>query len=163
MIKQKDIAELKKDYTKIKKKYKLPEFNTLNEEFEIEKLAENKTEFLLREIRRAIEKKTEVFLKMLEGFINPTFASMAALTLMKSFTDKEKKLVNDIYQKIVGLVLKSGILETDYNEKKEAEFIKEALKIWQDVKKDLKELMVSVESIWKKKIKEDKEGHKYLG
>jgi len=158
-----ELTELKKQYAKIKRKYKLPEFNTLNEEFEIEKLVEKKTDFLLKAIRRRIEERTENFLKVLEGFINPNFASMASLTLIKSFTEKEKKLVNNSYQILVGLVLKSGVLETEYNEKEEAEFIKDALKVWQEAKKSLHKLMLASEKIWRKKIEEEKKEIKYLG
>ncbi len=157
------LAQFKKDYAKLRKKYKLPEFRKLNEEFEIERVAEKNTDFLLRGIRGSIERKAESFLKMLEEFINPTFASLASLTLIKSFTDKEKKHIKDGYQNLVGLMLKAAILETDYNEKKEAEFIKEALKMWESTKKGINELMTASEKIWRRKIEEEKVSYKYFG
>lgn len=157
------LAQLKKDYAKLQKKYKLPDFAKLNLEFEIERLAERNTDFLLRNVRRSIERKTGDFLKMLEEFVNPGFASIASLTLLKSFGDKEKKLIKDSYQTLVGLIIKSAVLETDYEEKTEAEFIKEALKTWEAAKKDLNELMKSAEHIWKRKIEEEKVDYKYLG
>ena len=157
------LSQLKKDYAKLQKKYKLPDFAKLNLEFEIERLAGKNTEFLLRGVRRSIERKAGDFLKMLEEFVNPGFASIASLTLLKSFGDKEKKLIKDGYQSLVGLIIKSAILETDYDEKKEAEFIKEALKIWEAAKKELNELMKSAEQVWQKKIEEKKVDYKYFG
>ena len=46
------LEELKKKYEKLQKQYSLPSFEKLNEEFDIEKIAENETDFLLREVRK---------------------------------------------------------------------------------------------------------------
>ena len=162
MIKD-NLANLKKEYVKVRNKYKLPEFNMLNNEFEIEKLADKKTGFLLRGIRRSIERRTENFLKMLEEFVNPTYASHASLTLLKSFTNKDRKNIEDSYKSLVSLMLKAITLEIDFDEKKEAAFIKESVKIWDVTKKDLHELMKSAEHIWKKKIEDEKIDFKYFG
>ena len=158
-----NLVNLKKEYEKVKAKYKLPEFTKLNSEFEIEKLAGKKTDFLLRGIRRNIEQRAGNFLKMLEEFVNPSFASMASLTLMKSFGDREKMLVKNSYEHIVDLILRAAILEIDYNEKKEADFIRDSVKIWEVTKKDLTELMTTAEKIWKQKIEEEKGDYSYLG
>lgn len=153
-ITQKDIQELKRDYAKLQKKYNLPDYKILNIEFDIEKIAENKTEVLLREIRRKIEQRTGSFLKMLEEFINPTYASIASLTLIKSFTEEERKIIQRSYKYLVSLVLKSGVLETEYNEKTEADFIKEAIKKWHAAKKDLNILIKRLEKIWEEREEE---------
>ncbi|HIH17421.1 MAG TPA: hypothetical protein HA282_01810 [Nanoarchaeota archaeon] len=158
-----NLNNLKKEYTKVKVKYKLPEFAKLNSEFEIEKLAGKKTDFLLRGIRRNIEQRAGNFLKMLEEFVNPSFASVASLTLMKSFTERERLLVKNSYENIVDLMLKAAILEIDYNEKREAGFINDAVKIWEVTKKDLAELMVTAERIWKQKIVDEKVDYNYFG
>ena len=44
------LDELKKVYLEIQKKYSLPDFDKLNEDFNIEKLADVETEYLIREI-----------------------------------------------------------------------------------------------------------------
>ena len=60
-------------------------------------------------------------------------------------------------------MLKAAILEIDYNEKREAGFINDAVKIWEVTKKDLAELMVTAERIWKQKIVDEKVDYNYFG
>ena len=45
------LEQLKKDYEVIRKKYNLPGFKELNEDFYIEEIAESETDILLRKIR----------------------------------------------------------------------------------------------------------------
>lgn len=158
-----NMAWLKKEYTKLKKKYALPEFEVLNAEFEIERIATHKTRFILRKIRRRIERKLDNFLRILESFINPSFANLASIALSKSFSDKEKDLVKKSYQTLVDLMLKSITTELDGKEEKDAKFIKDTLKVWIKTKKDLYELLSSSEKIWKKKIEEERIDYNYFG
>ena len=51
-----NIAELKKRYENLTKKYKIPGFVELNKDFEIEKL-DKEIDFLLRAIRKLIMEK----------------------------------------------------------------------------------------------------------
>ena len=161
--KEKRIDKFMKEYDKLRRKYALPEFRKLNEEFEIEKIADKRTEFPLRNIRRGIEQRAELFLKMLEEFINPTFASIASLTILKSFSEKDRGLIKRCYENIVDLILSSAVLETGYDEKKEAEYIKFATKLWGETNKDLNVLMTDAQRIWKKKIEEEKVEFKFSG
>lgn len=65
---EKDIclAYLKKQYEPLRKKYKLPSFDELNKEFEIEKIQEKETDFILREIRKGMGEKVGAFLRFLK-------------------------------------------------------------------------------------------------
>ncbi len=57
---EKEKINIKEEYEKLK--HKLPEFNRLNEEFEISRVeSEYKKEFLLRDIRRKINDKLIFF------------------------------------------------------------------------------------------------------
>ena len=42
--KESQLNEVKKNYEKFQKKYNLPSFKNLNEDFQIEKIAENETD-----------------------------------------------------------------------------------------------------------------------
>ena len=50
--KESDLVRLKKDYAKLQKKYSLPSFENMNQDFSIEKAAELETDYLIREIRK---------------------------------------------------------------------------------------------------------------
>ena len=71
MESDKDIQEIEKEYNPLKEKYNLPEFKKLAEDFDIEKVVEKETSFLLREIRRAIAEKISAYLHLFETLVNP--------------------------------------------------------------------------------------------
>ena len=54
---EKSLAEFKKEYEKLQKKYKLPVFDDLNRDFEIERVYERETDFPMREIRKVMMDK----------------------------------------------------------------------------------------------------------
>ena len=156
-----NLSELKKEYEKYKKKYKLPEFFDLNQEFEIEKIQERETDFLLREIRRAISDKIAAFLRFFELFLNPQAAPVFILAVIKTLNNKDKAIIEKIYNTLVNFELTSITLDMDYNEKEEADFINHMFKKWQDLKKELKEFSKIIDRI---KIKEkERKRRSYFG
>ncbi len=160
-MKEHNLAILKKEYERFHKKYKLPEFSELNQEFEIEKLQEKETEFLLREIRRAISDKIAAFLRFFELFLNPQAAPVFILAVIKTLNNKDKIIIEKIYHTLVNFELTSIILDIDYNEKKEAEFIKHIFKKWQGLKIELKEFSVIIEK--RQKREKEKRRKSYFG
>ncbi|OYT38224.1 hypothetical protein B6U82_00375 [Candidatus Pacearchaeota archaeon ex4484_31] len=134
-----NLKKLKKEYEKLQKRYRLPSFSALNKEFEIEKIQDRETEFLLREIRRIISEKVAAFLHFLELFFNPTVAPFFVLTSIKSLSQSDKELIERIYKELAKIQLNSLALDIETNESKEAMFIKEVWKKWKELKPDLKE------------------------
>ena len=144
------LHKLKVQYSSLKKKYKLPEFSKLNEDFEIEKLQEHETDFLLREIRRTMVEKISVVLKFLEIMINPNEASPAfVFAMIKEMKPDMKKSVENMYKELSLVEISSITRDIDYDEKAEAKFIKEHTKKWEATKKDLGLLIKSLDTIWK--------------
>ena len=144
------LNRLKKQYQILQKKYKLPEFSRLNEDFEIEKLQEHETDFLLREIRRTIVEKISVVLKFLEIMISPNESSPAfVFAMIKEMKPEMRKSVENMYKELSLVEISSITLDLDYSEKLEAKFIKEHTKKWDLTKKDLRDLIKSLDSMWK--------------
>lgn len=155
------LEELNRRYGKYRKKYKLPSFSKLNQDFEIEKIQEKETEFLLREIRRAMSDKIVAFLRFFELFLNPTNAPVFVLAMLKTLSARDKELIEKIYHNLVSFELTSITLDIIYEEKKEAEFIKHVFKRWQSFKSELQEFSRIIERI---KTKEKEKGRKsYFG
>ena len=153
------LEAVKKDYTKLQKKYSLPSFKKLNEDFQIEKVAENETDYLLREIRKAIADKLYNYLRFTETLLNPVNAPMFIFSIIKVIeTDKKKKL-NEIYKKLAKSEVR--LIETDlaYSEKKEAEFINESYKLWQELKEDLLDIIENVKRNWDNKLEGKSKGY----
>lgn len=144
------LNRLKKQYQILRKTYKLPEFSKLNEDFEIEKLQENETDFLLREIRRTMVEKISVVLKFLEIMINPNESSPAfVFAMIKEMKPEMRKNLENLYKELSLVEISSIALDLDYDEKIEAKFIKEHTKKWEATKKDLRGLIKSLDTIWK--------------
>lgn len=155
------LEELKKKYEKLRKKYNLPSFEEMNIDFEIEKLQERDTETLSREIRRAIADKNLAYLKFAEMFMNPSTAPMFFLALVKSLDNKEKELLSELYLELGKFEIRNIALDNEYDEKKDAEFIKTFFKKWQDIKKKFDKILKGIEEAWERKVEKGDKG--YLG
>ncbi len=155
------LEELKKEYEKLRKKYNLPEFEEMNKDFEIEKLQERETETLTREIRRAMMDKNVSYLKFTEMFMNPSQAPMIFLVLVKSLDEKSKKILEELYLTLGKYEIRNIGLDNEFDEEKDAKFIKEFYKEWQKIKKKFSLIIETIEKNWEKKG--EKNIKNYLG
>lgn len=160
-MQENSLEKIKKQYEFLKKKYKLPEFSKLNEEFEIEKIQEKETDFILREIRRAISDKVAAFLRFFELFVNPQAAPVFVLISLKNLTSKEKEIIERTYKELVELELAAVGLDISYNEAKEAQSILRVLKKWQELKPELEEVTTAILKVQEKAS--EKKGKSYFG
>lgn len=155
------LAKLKKDYKKIQEKHKLPSFEELNEDFGIEKAADEETDILIREIRKHISEKAFNYLRFVETLLNPANAPMSIFTITKALGNEEKNKLGEIYKKLLKSEVKMIGVEIEFSEKKEAEFIKEIYEIWQEIKRDFLEVIKVVEKNWEKSA--EGKSRKYFG
>jgi len=156
-----DLEELKKAYVEIQKKYGLPEFDRLNKDFQVEKIAEVETDYLVREIRKFIADKFSNYLRFIETILNPVNAQMIVFHIIKMLGAEEKTKLTDVYKKLSKFEVQLISLDVDFNEQKEVEFIKDSCAVWDEVKKDILEVMNVVNKKWDDKI--EKNGKGYFG
>ncbi|MFH1249155.1 MAG: hypothetical protein V1660_03315 [archaeon] len=142
------LENFKKDYEKLQKKYSLPVFKQLNEDFEIERIADHESDMLLREIRKAITEKAVAFLRFVELLLNPTNAPFFMFAIIKNLTPADKKHIEGLYQNLCEFEIKAIALDMEYAEKNEAEFIKYAAKKWSSMHADMRELGNLIETAW---------------
>lgn len=155
-----NVQKLKEKYNPLKKRYSLPEFEFLNENFEIERI-EPESEILLKVIRKHIAEKIFFVLRSLELFINPQNAPVFIFKIIKLMNEEEKEAVRLLYDKVSGFEIESFGLEADYDEKKEAEFIKSFSKEWKVISEGLKKLYKSMRDNHQKDLK--KQSRSYYG
>ena len=160
MQKENNLEQLKKNYEILRKKYAMPSFSEMNEDFDIEKL-DGECELLSREIRRAISERNLGYLRFVESFLNPSSAPMFFLALVRSINPEEKATLEGLFPKLAGFELESIRLDNIYNEKKDAEFIKKVYKEWQGIKKEFDIIISSVIDGVEKKSEKKNKG--YLG
>ena len=139
-----DLNTLKKEYKKIRSKYALPEFQELNENFSVEKIADYETDILIREIRRFMSDKFSSYIKIIENILNPVSAPLFVFSVTNSLSEEEKKRLTKIYEILAKLEIKMVNLDLEFSEKKEADFIKSSLKMWKEMRKDLLKITARV-------------------
>ncbi len=161
MEKESDLEDLKKDYKKIQEKYNLPSFVELNKDFNIERIADTQTDFLLREVRKFMADKFSNYLKFIEALLNPTNAPMFVFSIVKLISNQEKDRLTEIYKKLAQIEVDIIELDIEFIEDKEAEFIKNSYKTWQEIKVDLLKVIKIIKENWNNKSEVN--GKQYFG
>ncbi|MBT3405323.1 hypothetical protein HN832_00460 [archaeon] len=155
------LDELKKVYLEIQKKYSLPDFDKLNEDFNIEKLADVETEYLIREIRKFMADKFSNYLRFIETILNPVNAQVLVFTIIKTLGSAEKEILSEIYKKLAKKEVELIELDIQFSEEREAEFVKDSFAIWQGMKKDLLQIIGVIKKNWNNKVESN--GKNYFG
>ena len=91
----------KKEYEKLEKRYKLPSFKEMNEDFYIEKISETETDILIREVRRIIGDRLANYMRFIENLLNPVNVPMFVFSIIKTIDPEEKKRLQEIYKKLI--------------------------------------------------------------
>ena len=150
--KESALENLEKDYEIIRKKHNLPDFKKLNEDFSIEKVAEIETDILIREVRRHMGEKFSNYLRFSEAILNPVNVPIFIFSIVKTIKPEDRKKLTSIYKKLSKIEVSSIEREIDFSEKKEAEFIKESFKVWQEIKKEFMEVIGTIKMSWDSKF-----------
>ncbi len=156
-----NLAQLKTCYNVFQEKYNLPSFEELNEDFQIEKVAEYETDFVLKEIRETITNKFLNYLRFIESLLNPSNGPMFMFAVIKTLGEKEKEKLTEIYKKIAKMDIELVELDLEYSEEKEAEAITNYYQMWQEMKRELLGIVEVIKTNWDSK-EENGKGN-YLG
>jgi len=140
-----NLEELKQEYETFRQKHELPDFTELNKHFDIEEI-DTETEFLLRKIRRNILEKIAGYLRFVEIILNPSNAPMFFFKLIKKLDSDDRTTLTKIYENLSSFEIKAINLDLDYNEQKEAEFIKNIQNNFKTFKKELLEVIKKLDN-----------------
>jgi len=150
------------EYEKIAKEHKLPDFDFLNENFEVEIAEIGDRDLIIRSIRKQIVEKISYHIRTLEAFLNPSNAPLFVMNMLKGFGNEEQEIVKGLYDKLGDFEIDSFGLEIEYNEKKELEFIKSVCDEWKSIVFDLHKIHASMKKSFNKEV--PKKAHKsYFG
>ena len=153
------LEQLKIEYLVLHKKYGLPSFKEMNEDFYIEKIAENETEMLMREVRRMVGDRLANYIRFIENLLNPVNVPMFVFSIIKIIGADEKKKLQEIYKKLIKNEIKFVERDLEFDEEKEAEFIKESYRLWQEMKKEISGVFEMVDKNWETKTEENSKGY----
>ena len=129
-MKEADIIE---GYDNLSRKYKIPKFDALNEDFEIEFI--KKKPFLLRQVRRKMNEKVVFFCRIIESLLYPNPQNIINAVEINSFSSEDKSRLEKIYRELMH---------------------------YERIKKSIEETVRIMQESWKKDIKE-KENNNYFG
>lgn len=152
------LDDLKAEYAKLAKKYNLPGFQELNENFEIETIRKE-TDLLPRAVRKVMMNKTGNALNFIELLLNPANAPRFYLAFIKAMGAEGKNYAEKVYGELADLIGEALPLEIDYSEKNEAEMIKKVHEKWAKIKPDFRKV---IEHMTSKQVSNAKE-RSYFG
>jgi len=147
------ISDIKKKYEAVENKYSLPKFEKISEDFDMEKLAEKESLFLLKDVRKIIAEKIASYSQFFENLRNPMSLPMFVLAPLKNANEEDKKTIKEVYKELSKMQLHIIKLDLIYNEEKEAQFIKQTYDKWQTIKVRIHKLIEKFES----EVKENSE------
>lgn len=152
--KESSLADLKQLYSPLQKKYKLPTFSDLNDDFDVEKLQDKETDHLLRLMRMVIIEKIANVVRFLELLINPSESptQLFIFAMLKNVKNDTRKDIEAIYKELSKIELSSLGLDIVYSEKDEAAFILEVSKVWNNEKPKIKEITKKLGMTWGKDL-----------
>ena len=139
--------------------YNLPDFDLLAEDFDIEKVFEKESSFLLREVRKIIVEKLSAYLQLFETFMNPGSSPMFVYSVLRNITEEDRDLIKDLYKRLSGYQLRAVRLDTVYNEENEAKFILESFNDWQELKHEVYDILERLEKDSGEKGDSNKNGY----
>lgn len=142
--------DIKKEYELLSRKYKLPSFEDIDNEFEVSGIEDINKKFLIRIIRRRINDKVVFFNRILESILQPNASSFVHLHESKFFSDEEKQEILSSFRKLMGLERESLGLDIEPDIEKDVEFINKVFIEFNEIKKKTKKVASVLEEAWSK-------------
>jgi len=143
--------DFRKAYGIVKEKHPtLPDFEVLDNEFELSSIKDfpEKERFLLRNIRRKVYDRLVGLSQFIEGLLNPNTGSLVSMAESQQLSKGDREKVKKVLDRLMIMERNSFIIEVDLDDKKSAEFIKEALDAWVKAKKDMEPIFKILMKAW---------------
>ncbi|MGV8161858.1 MAG: hypothetical protein ACP5N2_00820 [Candidatus Nanoarchaeia archaeon] len=155
---RKDKDHLKEEYTKLKQKFDLPDYELINKDFEIESI--NPEENVLREIVKEMHGTVDFYSRLLENLIQPD-SKLCDMKEAGNLTKEEQTTIMDLYRRCMLINRTLLLVDLDYNEKEAATAINDTYKTWQEVKSELKPILIKMRDTWRGQAKKETYGGYY--
>ena len=154
--KENKLEKLKKNYELARKKYKLPAFDDIDDEFEIRKIDPDLN--VVREVRRVIGFRLQGFADIFESILNPQPSSLHSMIETKIFEKHEIEPYFALYKKMWAFI-HEGLHAWLQSEEKEAGYINKMWKEWPAIKPQMRKFFGKLEAGWQKTEKEKTENY----
>lgn len=136
---------MKSKYEALQQKYGLPGLGELEPDFELYTI-EN-LDFLLKEIAKKIGEKLEFFAKLVEEQIQPE-SSLSAMHECDNYSESEKKMLFEVYKRLLYWHRTYVFVELRYEEKECAEFVRGFLNEWPKLREQVRKIINRMQDTW---------------
>lgn len=154
---------LRKKYDALVSKYKLPNYDDIDREFEVSFISKDLEEinFPLRVVRRKMNDRLAMFANGLQNIISPATTSIISMHESKFFSDDDKECIIDIIKQLMQIERHSLLLDITSSEKDDAEWIVFTYQKWMGLKKHLMKFVEIIRDGWQKE--EEQSDQTYFG
>ena len=154
--------DLKGEYQGLAKKYGLPSYEELDNDFELLYIPSvTEMRFPLRFVRRRMNDKIGWYCNMIQSLLQPNPQSFINLQESRHFSDEERKEMLNLLKEMMILERLAMVVDLQLDEKMDAEWIKESYKKWRSYQDKLQKIAKRLEEVWKKE--ETKRKDMYFG
>ncbi|MFA6073109.1 MAG: hypothetical protein WC758_03280 [Candidatus Woesearchaeota archaeon] len=155
---KKEKKNLKEEYQKLKITYTLPEYESLEIEFRIEDI--DPDENIIRDILEEIHSRIDSYARVLENLIQPD-SKLCDMREAGTLTKDDQKSIIEMYRKCMLMNRKLLLVDFDYTPKDAANAITETYTNWQELKKELRPILIKLKNTWLNQEKEEEYGGYY--
>ncbi len=137
------------NYTKIKKKYKIPDYNKLVELLEIE-IDVSKTDILLlQDIRNQITDRMYDLMKAIEAILFTGEGSDPSHLYQEAMIKNSSKESFDLFKELNQLNYEGFLLRFKHDRKADAAYINKIFRVWPELEKKMIKLFGDLEKGWR--------------
>jgi hypothetical protein len=147
-------------YTALQKTYQLPDFESLNADFDIDTIDPESKHFV-KEITKKIFERLDLFKKILETTLQPD-VSILSMQEAEYLTDADHEVVADILRRLMHLDRTLLIGELQNSNELYVDFINAAAAEWPKIKAELTPIFKHMQLGWSTRTKIKQFQH-YLG
>lgn len=160
-----DLKDLPKLYETAQKKYTLPAYTNLNNEFELLYVSVNlvSLDFPLRFIRRRMADRFANAVGYLQSLLQPNPGSFVLMRESSFFNNDEKIKIGELLQQLLTLERTSFVLDLQGDEQKDAQYINENFKQWLALKKTYATFVNQLPEHWKQQEEKKTVRNQYMG
>jgi hypothetical protein len=149
-----ETMHIKEAYAELKKKHKeLPDFNELDNEFEISSVEDPS---ILRGIRRKITEKVDFYAGMIKDLLQPE-SDMTNMYECRVFGEDEKEEIYNVLKRLMFFSRLSAEVALKADEKEDVKFLSNFFGGWIKIKPNLMKIVSKIKNSWEKEteLKED--------
>jgi hypothetical protein len=136
---------MKDAYKKLQVKFKTPDWDALDNEFELYLLEHE--DFLLKNIAKKMIEKLEFYAKIIDELYHPE-SNIAIMHMSGRLTNEDKAIMHTVFRRLEFRILEAVELDLSSDEKAYANYINSVWQDWPGMKAELLKVIRKLKDSW---------------